>query len=404
MAITRDYGHKPYMQGDDYAESMKRPADKAYDNLTKRPHSDDKKPYFPDEYPEMENFWTPYDPPLFPPIPPIVPDDPTYPPIVPDRENPDEPDLPHEFTGCMFTVPQGPKFLKEGQRTWSAIGVELNDPLVRIRVEFGPIKVTTGVQWVNQCMASLIPNCFVQVKALEDIDPEQYQADGDYYPSQIVATTASGNKCWFACWVSKCPPDIDLTWDDENNPTVVNAGNSAFLYVLGGAPPFIWTVSGGDGFSLAQSKTKIRSNTLFLTPQACGTAVITVTDACDNVVTGHVRSNNGQWVLSETVCTCITGAGGCCEAHGGSDCIVGHLKYIIGSGHSCYISGRMASCSWLGGCFPSGAGGCSGICDGTQIWPCCNRDSGYLCDTCLEILHNTIYRVEMEVYTWECLS
>ena len=298
----KDYGHRPYMDSDDYTSAMKRPADKAYDNQVKRPHSDDKKPYFPDDYPEMEYFYTPYDPPIFPPIPPVVPDDPRYPPIVPDRENPpDKPDD-HEFYGCVFGVPVGPKFIAPGETTFSGIGTELNDPLVRLKVEFGPIAILSKVKDVNACMNGPYPNCTVIVQALEDIDPEQYQADGDYYPSQIVATTKSGQKCWFACWVVKCPPEVEFAWDYDSSAETIIADDDALIVVSGGIAPFEWAVV-GEGYTLKQPKTTSRSNLLVAGPNSCGSAKITVVDACGTQIQASIRNvTHGHWEFYEDTC------------------------------------------------------------------------------------------------------
>ena len=313
-----DYGHRTYMDADDYTSAMARGSDKAIDNRFKRPHSDDKKPYYNDEYPEMEYFWTPYDPPNF--VPPGIPDDPriVLPPSYPGYNPGGGPTGQGDFTGCVFTVPQGDKFLNYEDITYSGIGLVLTsgrdvgrpdefyvvaDPLVSLAVEFGPIKILTEVATVNRLAVGFTtPRVLVQALTEQEIEDGDYQLDGDYYPSQIVATTKSGGQCWFAVWVVKCPPSVEFEWDTENSPETITQDHTISIFVEGGVPPFQWEVS-GTGYTLGANKTTGRGNTLSSSGSSCGSATITVTDYCDAEVVATIRNTTrGTWVWKGSYC------------------------------------------------------------------------------------------------------
>ncbi len=74
---------------------------------------------------------------------------------------------------------------------------------------------------------------------------------------------------------------------DPSNPDEINPNSSISLNVVGGCPPYTLSVS-GNGFSMT-------GKTLFADDTACGSATITVTDACGNNTTGYVRCTAGKW-------------------------------------------------------------------------------------------------------------
>jgi len=297
-----DYGHRTYMDADDYMSSMSRPSDKAYDNQFKRPHSDDKKPYMDDDYPEMEYYWTPYDPPNF--IPPGVPDDPrtSLPPGYPDRVNPPEEDPQIKFLGCLFKIPQGPFVVGNGETTYSGIGFLAEDPIARLYVNYGPADLLINVQTLNQCLTALIAKCLVSVQVKETFNGDDYYKIGEYYPVQVVAVTRAGKVCAWDFMATNCPPEIEFAWDYENSAETIARSANVDLYVEGGTTPFTWTVE-GEGFTLAQGKTTGRHNTLFADGSSCGAAIITVTDACDTEVVASIRNTtSGVWNLKSNDC------------------------------------------------------------------------------------------------------
>jgi hypothetical protein len=73
---------------------------------------------------------------------------------------------------------------------------------------------------------------------------------------------------------------------------------------LGGAPNFTWEIIGGEGFSLGSSVTEGRDNTLFAANDtSCGSALIRVTDGCDNTVEASIQNvTRGQWTEQEDTC------------------------------------------------------------------------------------------------------
>lgn len=407
----KDYGHKLYMNTTAYPQAIARPGDAQYDQRVKRPHSDDKKPYYPDEYQEMEHYWTPYDPPNM--IPPGIPDDPRIPPNDPnmppgggDDREPGE----SEFTGCIWTIPRGPIVLKPGQTSYHGIGLNvksydppiLTDPLVRLYVNYGPIRLLSTAESINQQELDKFPNNIVGVQALENIDPDDYLQDegGEFFPAEVVGVTMSGEVCAWNLMVVICPPPVEISWDTENNPTQINAGDNALIYVLDGAPPFKWEVSGGEGFTLASSKTSSRVNVLYASDSACGTVTITVTDGCDTPVTGKILADNGGWVLAPELnfCTCVN-TNWCSP----SNCVVAGIKYNVGvNGHpACYVGGTWVMCSWGGGCHPA-VGTCTNMCSDTDTNPCSPYSPADVCEVCLEENHWTIYRGEAVVSIWGC--
>ncbi len=83
---------------------------------------------------------------------------------------------------------------------------------------------------------------------------------------------------------------------NSNNPEEIYRDGSVTISVIGGTPPYSWSVS-GTGFSLAESQTTGLSNTLFADSNACGSSTITVTDGSSAHVSFSIREpNHGQWV------------------------------------------------------------------------------------------------------------
>ena len=298
-----DYGHRTYMDADDYMSSMSRPSDKAIDNQVKRPHSDDKKPYMDDDYPEMEYHWTPYDPPNF--IPPGIPDDPRivlppgYPGFVRDPHK--DPQAP-PFLGCLFGIPVGKTVILSGETNWRGLGFLADDPIARLYVNYGPVKLLTDVKTINNCLNLPIAKCIVSAIALDGVSPDDYIRIGDYCLVQIVAVTRARIVCTWEFFVVLCPPLIPLAYDYENSAETIARGGSADIYVTDGATPFTWTVE-GEGYTLAQAKTTGRHNTLFANGSSCGAAIITVVDGCHAEVEASLRNTtSGKWVEYEDVC------------------------------------------------------------------------------------------------------
>ncbi len=129
-----------------------------------------------------------------------------------------------------------------------------------------------------------------------------------------------------------------LQWDPDN-PDEIDRNSDVEIKVIGGIPPYTWSVS-GNGFNLSQSQSNSVSNTLNSDGTACGAATITVT-ACDGTsVIGYVRCASGQWVLIENI-SC--GTLDCCGAtcHSEFYCIQGKYRYM-----DSWVAGNLMGTRW----------------------------------------------------------
>lgn len=99
---------------------------------------------------------------------------------------------------------------------------------------------------------------------------------------------------------SQC--EVPITWDYTLSDETIIRGGTASIQVSDsiGYGPYNWTVT-GTGFTLDSAQTAGLTNTLNADGTACGSALITVTPtsgACSGVpATGAVRCTTGKWVL-----------------------------------------------------------------------------------------------------------
>ena len=105
---------------------------------------------------------------------------------------------------------------------------------------------------------------------------------------------------------STLPDDwqYDLSWLfywNPDNPQEIDRNSSVEISVIGGFPPYTWSVS-GNGFSLSLNETEGSSNALIADSTACGAATIEVIDNYGVPVTGYVRCTAGQWVDESVLC------------------------------------------------------------------------------------------------------
>lgn len=231
---------------------------------------------------------------------------------------------------------------------------------------------------------------------------------------RLIYITGGASVCTDHTWINCCPADEPLTYDTDNTPATIEPGGSINLYITGGVPPFQWAVE-GTGYSLTTSETSgslARSNGLHLVDGACGVdyspyVKITITDYCDEEVTGFARAVGGSWsgwellvyVDHDEIC------GGTCQVGGtythsiDVECEPINVRY------------RRYSAVFY-------------ICSGSDPDDCCGdgEDCGYdssnppyvfLCDQvlCYEFsgcslfcspFYATICRIELEWQYWEC--
>ena len=98
-----------------------------------------------------------------------------------------------------------------------------------------------------------------------------------------------------------CCDEVEpMVWDSESSVEVLAPGTRGIVGVIGGAPPYHWSVR-GTGFSLnpygnlRDGFTDTPYVWIYALPLACGFAPIEVTDGC-SVAHGGIRSTIGKWV------------------------------------------------------------------------------------------------------------
>jgi hypothetical protein len=104
-------------------------------------------------------------------------------------------------------------------------------------------------------------------------------------PTSTIAANAEYKDSWIFKWA-------------DDNPEFIPLGGSDEVRVEGGVPNFKWQVA-GDGFSLQESETTDRTNTLSVDGTACGEATITVEDKHKQQVQGTVRAKDESFVWDE---------------------------------------------------------------------------------------------------------
>jgi len=98
---------------------------------------------------------------------------------------------------------------------------------------------------------------------------------------------------------SCCESIPQLQWDDANSPDYIAKNSSVIVRVADGAPPFRWSISSAVDINFASGGTSLetdsRSVLVVSGPDSCGSASITVTDACDTTVNGSLIGPTGNW-------------------------------------------------------------------------------------------------------------
>jgi len=152
------------------------------------------------------------------------------------------------------------------------------------------------------------------------------------------------DSCGQTASVSSCDCAGDnVAYDSVNSDETVDQNGTATIIVTGGCGPFTWSVE-GTGFSIPAS-TESRGNTLTADDTACGTATITVTDACGDSCEGIVRCTEGRWVYQGHVCG-LSGVGvlldySCTDCSRGwsYELILGNKKQLASTLQSCINDG-----------------------------------------------------------------
>lgn len=88
--------------------------------------------------------------------------------------------------------------------------------------------------------------------------------------------------------------DFAYNWS-VSSETIVQGESGVTIGVSGGTGPYSWAVE-GQGFTISQGSTVGLLNTISANWCSCGTANITVTDACGDEAIGSVRcTDSGEW-------------------------------------------------------------------------------------------------------------
>lgn len=124
------------------------------------------------------------------------------------------------------------------------------------------------------------------------------------------------------CSLAKCCEGVDcdaFIVDADTTPDTIAQDSSITVGVTGGTAPFTWVLTqpDGSGFSIDASITA--TTTLYTAVDACGSAVLTVTDVCDCEVEFGVRCTTGHWVddgVGKDKCTGCGGAPYCSDSRG----------------------------------------------------------------------------------------
>jgi len=106
----------------------------------------------------------------------------------------------------------------------------------------------------------------------------------------------------FVVECASCDDIVPLAWAGISADIVARSASASVAVVDNEAGPFEWVVS-GTGFTLDEATTTGVANQVSADASACGTATITVTDACGNIAVGYVRCTTGTWVFKDHVCS-----------------------------------------------------------------------------------------------------
>lgn len=329
----KEYGRKPYLSKT-YYEMIRRPTKKALQNVKLQKESEFEKPYFDDEYPEMQHFAPrpggDWDWPELPQIP--IPTFPGFPEVAaempasgwwpgpgpggappgqgrpkPSPWWPDTDPRPPGDTTCPPNLECDPRNPSEVDATTGCAkifiggmcGTVISARLLAVSGAGFEIKKSGNNFDCEHCQ----PSFFVEVcytgsagaatAYIEFVDTQFRLREG----GQIRQTA------YVVCQVdANCCEGTNISYS-SGNPTTIGQSSEAAITVDDGCGPFEWEVS-GTGFSFANATTTGRSNTLQTDGSACGPGDITVTDNCNDTATGTVRCTTGEWVVKETAYAC----------------------------------------------------------------------------------------------------
>lgn len=278
---AKDYGRKSYLMNeeDSFNEFMKKKTFFMFDAVYKAPYSEFEKPYFQDSYEEMEQLLQ---------NPPGLPSLPDYPPL----SFPDNP-----------SWPSGPQEVPDGGGGFIVFNCSVSGCWCPEDTKEATVKCTHEITGISLSMGSFYAGDFsvsssaggtvgkVQITAGKDaegaVEIDVFMKAGSVRGSHGSIMITECSNC------DNCAEAEELAPDSENNPETVSEDHGYVIKVLGGVPPFEWTV---DINATLTPITTGRSNYMRVKNNACGGINITVKDACDDETEFSFRIiENGKW-------------------------------------------------------------------------------------------------------------
>ena len=139
------------------------------------------------------------------------------------------------------------------------------------------------------------------------LDPEVETAYRREYGNKlkIVAVSPADGDCGvtkttIAVYAKNCCDEAEpLVWDAEKSVEVLADGTYGYVFVIGGGPPYYWSIRGQDmtfdGQHLRDAVTQSPVIQVYAGELSCGRGQIEVTDGC-SIASGAVISTTGHWV------------------------------------------------------------------------------------------------------------
>ena len=325
----KEYGRRLYVSDLNYQGQIRKPTDKAFDNMYKLPHSENKKPYMEDDYGEMEYFQSP----------PFG-----FPWNFPDFDAPwmpkaggGEPITPPWLLVFTCQVLGSPCFCDGGVE--KCYSINCSHPIVEASIEplgdpgdVGLFSVTAGAGQI--CITGKTgAEGAVRINILMQADPGDGSiVYGEYGPILMYQCDDEDCGCTGA--------ETAVTYNRGASPATINRAGSGTIYVVAGTSPYTWTIT-GTGLTLDNAVTAGLSNGVNADGAACGCGKITVTDACGNVALGGIRvveaSTWGSYYDQEVVNFCAEAKWGNTEVF--EDC-----------DHDCYTHKQVYGGGWHTDC------------------------------------------------------
>jgi len=269
----KEYGKRLYVSDLTYQGQIGKPTDKAFDDMYKLPHSENKKPYMEDSYEEMEYFQSP----------PFG-----FPWNFPDFDAPWQ--VPGEPIGlpwllifwCGLDIESC--YCPEEKRCYDLncwhdiVKVSVNEFLTLEPHKFS-VTVSSGQLCVTAAADAETDSVYIDILMVADPGDGSI-IYGEYQGLSVAPCCKEDCGCTGA--------ETPVAYDRTSSPATINRIDTEIIYVTPGTAPYTWVIT-GTGLTLGSAVTAGVSNTVTADGSACGCGAITVTDACGNIAYGGIR-------------------------------------------------------------------------------------------------------------------